>query len=217
MRVLRRTRRAIRLDPSNVNLFCERAYAEYLSGDYRLAIRDDHAVVHFWPEDADYWSDLAAAYEENKNYERALEALAHAIKINLDSSYAYHRRAEVYGSLKKYDLAIADLNQAIALDPNNPDLYESRTLIRVQLNNDVAGALADYDKALKLDPNVVRRTWSVPGLARCRRTMPPPLLTTIAQSRCNRTTHHSTCNAAKCTTVRMTTSKRWLIRRRRWS
>ena len=63
----------------------------------------------------------------------------------------------------KYDLALPDVNKAIALDPNNPELYESRAQIRVQLNNDVAGALADYDKALKLDPKrsetYMERAW----------------------------------------------------------
>ena len=41
--------RAIRLDPSDADLFSERAYAEYLNGDYDLAIRDYHAVVQFRP------------------------------------------------------------------------------------------------------------------------------------------------------------------------
>jgi tetratricopeptide (TPR) repeat protein len=48
--------------------------------------------------------------------------------------------------------ALADWNQAIALDPKNSAAYNNRGLVKAQKLNDVPGALADYNQAIALDP-----------------------------------------------------------------
>ena len=53
---------------------------------------------------------------------------------------------------KRYDQGLADLNNAISLDPNSAPAYDQRGQIYVaQQKNDLA--LADYNKALQLDAN----------------------------------------------------------------
>jgi tetratricopeptide (TPR) repeat protein len=48
--------------------------------------------------------------------------------------------------------ALADLNQAIALDPKNDDAYVSRALLKQSGLRDFQGALADYNQAIALNP-----------------------------------------------------------------
>jgi Flp pilus assembly protein TadD len=47
--------------------------------------------------------------------------------------------------------AVADYDQAVALDPKNSDLYGDRGMARIR-KGDLNGTLEDYEKALTLDP-----------------------------------------------------------------
>jgi tetratricopeptide (TPR) repeat protein len=49
-----------------------------------------------------------------------------------------------------YRGALADYNQAIALDPKNANVYGNRGWLKSQQLNDVQGALADYNQAISL-------------------------------------------------------------------
>ncbi len=64
----------------------------------------------------------------------------------------YRLRSQLYALAFRYDDAIADMDAAIALDPNNPALYVERGQ-RVLLLYQWDRVLADYNHALELDPN----------------------------------------------------------------
>ncbi|NJR65726.1 MAG: tetratricopeptide repeat protein [Leptolyngbyaceae cyanobacterium CRU_2_3] len=49
--------------------------------------------------------------------------------------------------------AIADLNRAIQIDPNNADAYYNRGKARTE-QRDAAGAIADYTESIRLDPTL---------------------------------------------------------------
>ncbi|MDR2485684.1 MAG: tetratricopeptide repeat protein, partial [Treponema sp.] len=53
---------------------------------------------------------------------------------------------------KKYDQAIADLSQAIRLNPNDAAVYHKRGAAYAR-KGDCDRALADYNQAIKIDPN----------------------------------------------------------------
>jgi S1-C subfamily serine protease len=48
--------------------------------------------------------------------------------------------------------ALADLNQAITLNPKDSDAYNNRGVLKYEKLNDVQGALSDYNQAIALDP-----------------------------------------------------------------
>ncbi|WP_310424319.1 tetratricopeptide repeat protein [Chamaesiphon sp. VAR_48_metabat_135_sub] len=48
--------------------------------------------------------------------------------------------------------ALADYNQAIALNPKDAEAYNNRGVLKYQKLNDVQGALADYNQAIALNP-----------------------------------------------------------------
>lgn len=60
-------------------------------------------------------------------------------------------RARAYRDSKQYDLAIADLDEALGIAPDDASLYRDRGLVQDWQGNEEA-ALADYEKAIELDP-----------------------------------------------------------------
>jgi tetratricopeptide (TPR) repeat protein len=65
--------------------------------------------------------------------------------------FSYYRRAATYTSKHDYDRAIADLDQAIRLDPKLVPAYYNRGMV-YDFKLDYDRAIADFDQALKLDP-----------------------------------------------------------------
>jgi tetratricopeptide (TPR) repeat protein len=53
---------------------------------------------------------------------------------------------------RDYQGALTQLNQALALDPQNGSALARRGMVRARLN-DTAGALQDFDMAIKLEPD----------------------------------------------------------------
>ncbi len=53
-----------------------------------------------------------------------------------------------------YKGAISDLNKAITLDQQNPNIYNNRGLIKDEQLGDHQGAIADYNKAIQINPKL---------------------------------------------------------------
>jgi tetratricopeptide (TPR) repeat protein len=67
---------------------------------------------------------------------------------------------------------MADCNEALRLDPGEPNMLDSRGLVYVRLG-DFDKAIIDYDAALKVNPN---EAWSLygRGLAELRKGLTAP-------------------------------------------
>ena len=68
-----------------------------------------------------------------------------------DLSDTYNNRADGYLAKKKYDLAIADLDKAIPLDPANANALNNRCLAYIGKKQSDK-AIADCSQAIKLNP-----------------------------------------------------------------
>ncbi|MBR6490148.1 MAG: tetratricopeptide repeat protein, partial [Muribaculaceae bacterium] len=83
----------------------------------------------------------------------ALDYVTRSIGANKNDAQAYLMRCEIYyNSLKDSEKALADIDEAIKLEPNNAGYYINRSYLRYQLN-DIRGTMADLDYAISLDPN----------------------------------------------------------------
>ena len=82
----------------------------------------------------------------------ALDYLSRGIDINKNNVQAYLMRCEIhYNVLKDTLKAIADLDEAIRLEPNKVAYYINRSIMRYQIF-DYRGSMADLDYAIALEP-----------------------------------------------------------------
>jgi tetratricopeptide (TPR) repeat protein len=121
---------------------------------------------------ADGAQDLKSAISEQNRGNDALGILLYSSAIkdpNLpkaDLTIAYYNRAEAYGSDGDYDLAIADYDQLLQLNPNDPEAYYLRGEAN-RAKGDKDQAIADYTQTIKLDP---QNAWAYCNRANVYRT-----------------------------------------------
>lgn len=75
----------------------------------------------------------------------------HELKYYPDNALAYGNRGEAYRDLGKFDLAMADFNKSIEVDPNYAESYNSRGQMHGMSGNTEA-ALQDFKRAIELNP-----------------------------------------------------------------
>ncbi|MAT45206.1 MAG: hypothetical protein CL609_23000 [Anaerolineaceae bacterium] len=112
---------------------------------------------HISSRDVHYYRGMA--YIRRDQYEQALEDFNEAIEIDPTFAMAFNGRAVIYAAFKgDLDLAVADLTQAISLEPNNAEYYYSRGSVNTQKtlhvdnSNDYSSAIADLTQAIFLEP-----------------------------------------------------------------
>jgi tetratricopeptide (TPR) repeat protein len=118
---------------------------------------------------ARYYNSGVEQYNTNR-FDRAIADFTQAIMLIPNNANYYLWRGAAYFGKDEYDLAIVDLTQAISLNPNNANYYYLRGRAYAQrwwpylLRDDFAWinahwnevherAIADYEAALRLDPN----------------------------------------------------------------
>lgn len=92
------------------------------------------------------------AYDNLKDYGKALENYNKAIELNPNYKWAYNNRGNTYREQKKYKQALADLDKAIEIDPNLAMAYANRGWTYDDMGKPDE-ALENYNKAIELNPN----------------------------------------------------------------
>ncbi len=87
--------------------------------------------------------------------QEAAANFSRAIALNPSYKSAYVLRAYVYPQIEEYAKALADYNWLIKLEPQDPEHYYNRGVLRFLYLNDPQGALADYDRAIAIHPHHV--------------------------------------------------------------
>ena len=95
---------------------------------------------------------------KNKDWNKAIEMFRKAAE--LDKKFkpnlviAYQHRAFAAASQQKYQEAIADLDEALKINPQDARTYEQRAAMEMN-TKDYDKALADYSKAIKFLPDEI--------------------------------------------------------------
>jgi len=131
-----------------------RGYAYYGREDYDKAVFDFTEVLHARPV-ADIYLVRGRAYEFTGDYQSALGDYGNVIKLNGNDSRAYYYRSGCYVYFGKINNAISDLSQALQLSSVKPATVFAERGELYFLKGDYTRAMADYDQALRLDPNCV--------------------------------------------------------------
>jgi tetratricopeptide (TPR) repeat protein len=144
---------AINADSSKYDGYFRRGQAYFYSEQDKNAIKDydkalklnpgDHRILHLRGKSKKFIGDISGALSDMN------------AAIETDSSYviAYIDRAYVFASINQWEMAWIYFNYAIELDPNQPaNIYFSRGY-GYQIAKAYRQALADYKKAIELDPS----------------------------------------------------------------
>ena len=149
-------RMAIRLLPDSVAGFFQLALAEQGLGQLDSAAMHLREVLERAPNvEARY--RLAMVEQAREHLPEAMQEIDRAIALEGAPSAAsarLHRvKGEVAAMMDDSTLAKKQLDQAVQLAPSDPVNYNSRGFYVHAWRGDHAGAIVDYDRAIKLNPN----------------------------------------------------------------
>lgn len=122
-----------------------------------------------WESDFSLWSDvvskppvkvrplqyLSGEYVKMKDFEKALELLEKAEKLESDNSEIYLNKAVILQRMNKMDEAIQSMNKAIELEPDKAAFYNDRAKLYMSIG-DYDKSRADILKVLELDSQNAR-------------------------------------------------------------
>ena len=104
---------------------------EYYNSNNKEAIEQYQKAIEISPANAVFHRNLSLAYQELKEYEKAIAEIETAYNIDLDGSIKNQKLANIHNakgndlfSAEKYDEAISEYTETIKLVPSN-DIYNS--------------------------------------------------------------------------------------------
>ncbi len=119
--------------------------------NYEQALTVINQAISQLPNNPNYYNEKCGVLSELKRYDEGLAAINQAIDLAPRAAW-YGNRGNIYINQQKYELALADYNKAILLNPNLAGAYYNRgVLYRLQEKYDLA--LADWNKAIEINPN----------------------------------------------------------------
>ena len=126
--------------------------------NYDAAIDDYNQALRIDPNNNFLYVSLALAYDDLKDYGKAVECYTKAINLGGGGLY-YHWRGETYEKLNDNKKATADYKSAveaftkeIAEEPLDEDNYEYRARVYMKLK-DYKQAIQDFNSYLMIDPS----------------------------------------------------------------
>lgn len=149
--------------------YTRRANGYIRKGDYRRALSDYTEAVRV-DGSMESLEGRGSLYELMGRYNLALADYNKAVKTEPDRWWHYTKRASLYELMGKQKEAQADLDVAFKFvddftkkDPGNASMYWRRGAIYAQ-KGDYGHAIADYDEALRLSPDLGNKPDPVWGL-----------------------------------------------------
>lgn len=139
--------RAVAFDPNNVEIFLLRGYAYLAARNTSSAIKDFQRAVEVNPRSSTAFEGLALANAKAEAYDDALNDLSKAIELEPRSAQAYAYRAIVYKWMGQPELGAKDIERAVRLDANRPEVLWAKAEI-VEATGTAADAIPDLRKAL---------------------------------------------------------------------
>lgn len=143
---------ALKLLPRNRQLLFNKALALTDIKEYAEASQAFSELLTQYPAFDNGYLGRARLHMATTDTVAALEDINKALSINKKALNGYIMRADIaINHEKDYNSALADIDEAIKLQPRMAGLYINRAFLRYNLDS-YTGAMADYDFALSLEP-----------------------------------------------------------------
>lgn len=119
------TKAKMRTEPNNIFWFGYAAFMHKTKGNYEEAIKllGEANEIN---ELNSYHYDVAKCYEKMRNLKAALNEINKAIERAPDSVDPYLERINIYTEMGQKDLALADCDSIIKMNPEKPELYYTK-------------------------------------------------------------------------------------------
>ncbi|MGD9684888.1 MAG: tetratricopeptide repeat protein [Candidatus Obscuribacterales bacterium] len=139
----------IKRDPKNGKAYQERGRARLNGVNPRdsEALEDFREALRLGVKDVVLYDYIARVYDGKKSPAKAIEILSEGIEQFPGSCLLHQNRAAQYLELENVDMALADYNKILAIDPRDSYIY----LVRGQLYESLGRnqeALSDYKNAI---------------------------------------------------------------------
>lgn len=143
---------ALELIPRNRQIMFNLAIAQQQTKDYDDADSTYRELLRYYPNFDNGYLGRARLKLAQTDTAAASADIAKALELNRRSLNAYIMKADIaINSNRDFESALADMNEAIKLQPRFAGLYINRAFLRYN-RDDYFGAMADYDYALELEP-----------------------------------------------------------------
>ena len=139
----------IELKPNDAGALVERGLARLDKKDYQNAIADADRAIALDPKLGRAYNLRATARRAAGDPARALADFTRAVELE-PGLENYFQRATTYQQMNQHKLAVADFDNAVAIDPQQPHIYFARALSRAALG-DSAGAKQDIEAGRRID------------------------------------------------------------------
>jgi len=132
--------------------YTKRGVKEYKDGNTDAALADFNKAVELDPNYSDAYLDKAIINMDKRNYIDALADLNEAVKANPKNDLAYYNRAICFDALESYEKAAENFGKVIELSSKESAVDYNNRAISYAKQNLSEKALADFAKALEIDP-----------------------------------------------------------------
>ncbi len=123
--------RVINFQPDG-DYYFQKGISAYQKGDLQRASKFINRAIVFQPDDVDYLCQQAAIYSEMEEYEASNELLNKVVQdLDPDASECYFFMANNYAYLGRFDEALREVRNYMAMDPDGPFKEESQELYRL--------------------------------------------------------------------------------------
>ena len=120
--------------PERLLKIAEMGYEQFQLGRFDSAERLFKGLTVIDPENSYYHQMLGATYQRKEQLPEAIVEYSVAVDLNKNDIVSVTNRGEVYYKLGVYELANADFDQAIGLDPKGEDKWANRArMLREQV------------------------------------------------------------------------------------
>ena len=144
--------RALRYDPENQIYWYNRILCLVQNKDYDHAMAQIDSMISRWSHYARAYSVQGEVYMLQKDTVNAIKSLDKSLEIDPYDGGIWAERAIISLSQKNWKEGEEYLTKSIRLLPRHASNYINRAMARYNQNN-LRGAMADYDTALDIDPN----------------------------------------------------------------